>query len=63
MDAPKMKSTRQPLAVKASAKVNSGAAPYPPPTKTQGTGSLGKLNGLPNGPTKLIGSFLFKFAM
>ena len=63
MDAPKIKSTRHPRAVKASANVNKGAAPYPPPTRTQGTGSFGRLNGLPKGPTKLIGSFRFKLAM
>ena len=38
-------------AITCSARVKSGALPYPPPTNVHVTGSFGSANGLPSGPT------------
>ncbi|GAA3146270.1 hypothetical protein GCM10020001_081800 [Nonomuraea salmonea] len=49
---PSTKSTRQPRASSASASGNSTAEPYSAPTSTQWTGSRGRGNGRPSGPTR-----------
>ena len=54
--APSTKSTRQPRPRSCSASVNSGALPYPPPTRVAVTGSRGRANGRPSGPTTSTGS-------
>ena len=48
--APSTVCTAHPRARRPSASAASGAAPYPPPTRTQDTGSRGSANGLPRGP-------------
>ena len=48
--APSTMSTRHPRDRSCSESMNSGAAPYPPATSTQDTGSLGRVKGRPSGP-------------
>ncbi len=57
VEAPSTASIRQPRVRKASASMNNGAEPYPPPTRTQFAGSRGSAKGRPSGPTTSIGSY------
>src|SRR6266511_1397021 len=50
VEAPTTKSTRQPRTRSSSARKNSGATPYPPPTSRHEHGSSGSEKGRPSGP-------------
>ncbi|CAB5060910.1 unannotated protein [freshwater metagenome] len=50
-EAPRTISTRQPFSFNNSANPKSGADPYPPPTNSAFTGSVGMPKLVPSGPT------------